>query len=386
MTEDGLRSSIGKPLWLLAELTYRCPLHCIFCSNPVNYVKNRSELSTAEWVHVLEQARELGSVQLGLSGGEPLIRNDLEEMIATGRRLGYYTNLITSGTGLDERRTTALRRAGLDHVQLSFQDSTRELNDFLSHTKTFDLKAKAARLLKDAGFPIVLNVVIHRQNIDHVEQILEMAEELGADYLELANVQYYGWAFLNRVSLIPRPEQIRAAEAAVNAFRRRTRARIRCFFVLPDYYEKRPKRCVNGWGSTLLVITPDGLALPCHEARMLPGLTFPRVTEHSLQHIWYESEAFSRFRGTAWMKEPCLSCPERLVDLGGCRCQAFLLTGDASNADPVCEFSPHHATIVKELLAAVTRSNKDGYIFRDDRNSRRFAGNAGGPSTRTSNS
>lgn len=369
MNEAGSPSSISKPLWLLAELTYRCPLHCVFCSNPVDYAHNRDELSTAIWIRALHQARELGAVQLGLSGGEPLQRSDLEQLVTAASQLGYYSNLITSGAGITEARVEALRQAGLDHVQLSFQDSTRELNDFLSHARTFDLKAKVARFLKKAGFPIVLNVVIHRQNIDHVEDILAMAEQLEADYLELANVQYYGWAFLNRLSLLPSLEQVRRAEETVNAFRERNGRKIRCFFVVPDYYEARPKRCVNGWGNTLMVIAPDGVVLPCHEARMLPGLKFPNVIAQDLHSIWYESPAFARFRGTAWMKESCRSCPERFTDLGGCRCQAYLLTGDAASTDPVCELSPDHSKIVDVLKESASARTPHNYIFRDDVNS-----------------
>ena len=305
MPDDGSQSKVGNPLWLLAELTYRCPLHCVFCSNPVDYIRHNAELATDDWLRVLREAREIGAVQLGFSGGEPLQRDDLETLVAEARRLGYYSNLITSGVGLDERRAFALRDAGLDHVQLSFQDSTRELNDFLSHTKTFELKLKIAKLLKAAGYPIVLNVVIHRQNIDHVDQILAMAERLGVDYLELANVQYYGWAFLNRAYLLPTRDQIARAEAATQRFRERVGDRIRVYFVVPDYYEKRPKRCMNGWGNVFLVVTGDGRALPCHQAGMLPGMTFPDVRQSDIRSIWYDSAAFNRFRGFDWMKAPC---------------------------------------------------------------------------------
>jgi pyrroloquinoline quinone biosynthesis protein E len=373
MNEAGSALSIGKPLWLLAELTYRCPLHCVFCSNPVDYASYRSELSTTTWIRVMQEARDMGAVQLGFSGGEPLQRDDLEQLVDAASRLGYYSNLITSGVGLDERRALALRDAGLDHVQLSFQDSTRELNDFLSHTRTFDLKLSVARFLKKAGFPIVLNIVIHRHNIDHIQQILEMAERLDVDYLELANVQYYGWAFLNRVSLMPSRDQIQQAEEVLGKFRARVGSKIRSFFVIPDYYERRPKRCVNGWGSTLITITPDGLALPCHEARMLPGFKFPNIRDHSIRSIWHDSDVFARFRGTNWMQEPCRSCPERFADLGGCRCQAFLLTGDAENADPVCELSPQHAKIVEVLNRSAVTSAASKYLFREDHNSQSLA-------------
>ncbi|HKV53104.1 MAG TPA: pyrroloquinoline quinone biosynthesis protein PqqE [Candidatus Binataceae bacterium] len=370
MSEDGSNPAIGNPLWLLAELTYRCPLHCVYCSNPIDYLRYQNELSTEEWLRVLREGRELGFVQLGFSGGEPLVRDDLEVLVREAHGLGYYTNLITSGVGLDERRAAELRASGLDHIQLSLQDSTRELNDFLSHTRTFDLKLKIARLIKQQGYPMVLNVVLHRQNLDHIEEILSMAERLEAEYLELANTQYYGWAFLNREHLLPSAEQLRRAEEATQRFRQRVGNAIKVYFVVSDYYEKRPKPCMNGWGSVFMVITPDGLALPCHEARALPGLVFPRVREQSLRSIWYESPGFQRFRGFDWMGEPCRSCPERFKDFGGCRCQAYLLTANPANTDPVCELSPHHHRVAKAVQRAQRSGKPQPLQFRDDRNSR----------------
>jgi PqqA peptide cyclase len=377
MSGDGSQSKVGNPLWLLAELTYRCPLHCVFCSNPVDYTQHNTELSTTDWIRVLREAREIGAVQLGFSGGEPLQRDDLETLVREAHELGFYSNLITSGVGLNEARACRLREAGLDHVQLSFQDSTRELNDFLSHSRTFDLKTQVARTLKQQGYPIVLNVVIHRQNIDHVEQILAMAERLEVDYLELANVQFYGWAFLNRDHLLPSREQIARAEEATRRFRQRVGSRIHVYFVVSDYYENRPKRCMNGWGSVFLAVAADGAALPCHQARMLPGLSFPNIKETNLRWIWYESAAFNRFRGSAWMKEPCRSCPERAVDLGGCRCQAYLLTGDPANPDPVCNLVPAHSRVLDAVQKAQTTTPQSPIRFRDDSNSRRLS--ASGP-------
>lgn len=377
MHEDGSKPRPGNPLWLLAELTYRCPLHCVFCSNPVDYIRHNAELTTEGWLKVLREARELGAVQLGFSGGEPLVRDDLEILVREAHALGYYANLITSGVGLDESRIARLREAGLDHIQLSFQDSTRELNDFLSHTRTFDLKLKLARLIKRHGYPMVLNVVLHRQNLDHIEQILEMAERLGVEYLELANTQYYGWAFLNRDHLLPTREQIQRAEEATRRFRERAGSAIKVYFVVPDYFENRPKPCMNGWGSVFMVVTADGVALPCHQARMLPGFDFPRVQERPLRWIWYDSPAFGRFRGFDWMGEPCRSCPERFKDFGGCRCQAFLLTGDAANTDPVCDLSPEHDRVVQAVERARrprnAAANQRPLLFRDDRNSRELS-------------
>lgn len=366
----------GPPLWLLAELTYRCPLHCVFCYNPVDFATQAQdqELSTDDWLRVLREGREMGAVQCGLSGGEPLLRDDLETIVAEARRLGYYTNLLTSGVGLTSERAAALKAAGLDHVQLSFQDSTREMNDFLSHTKTFELKNKVAKIIKDQGWPMVMNVVIHRLNIDHIDRIIGMAAEMGAEYLELANTQYYSWAYLNRDQLLPTREQLKRAEEITDAWRARLGERMRLFFVAPDYHEGQPKKCVNGWGSMFLTVTPDGTALPCHTAKMLPGLAFPNVREASLKSIWFDSEGFNRYRGTGWMKEPCASCDQREVDLGGCRCQAYLIAHDPAAADPVCAKSPHHGEVVEAVRRAEAGQpaplREQPLVFRDPKNSR----------------
>jgi pyrroloquinoline quinone biosynthesis protein E len=364
----------GPPLWLLAELTYRCPLHCVFCFNPIDFAHHDDELSTADWLRVLREGREMGAVQLGLSGGEPLLRDDLEEIVAEASRLGFYSNLLTSGVGLTPERARALKAAGLDHVQLSFQDSTREMNDFLSHTKTFELKNRVARLIKDQGWPMVLNVVIHRMNIDHIDRIIGMAHEMGAEYLELANTQYYSWAFLNRSQLLPTHEQLRRAEEIADTWRARVGNAMRIFFVAPDYHEGKVKRCVNGWGTTLLNVAPDGVALPCHTARMLPGLAFPNVREKSLREIWFDSEGFNRYRGTGWMKEPCSTCVHREEDLGGCRCQAFMIANDPEAADPVCRFSPQHDLVEHAIaVAAKVSASEHPLVFRDPANSRRLS-------------
>ena len=352
---DTPAASIGQPLWLLAELTYRCPLHCVFCYNPVQMQQAGAELSTAEWVDVMRQARALGAAQLGFSGGEPLVRDDLEELVQEAHHLGYYTNLITSGVGLSPARARRLKDAGLDHVQLSFQDSTRELNDFLSHTKTFDLKKKVAQTIKANDWPMVMNCVLHRHNLPHVGQIIDMALDLGAEYLELANVQYYGWAWVNRDHLMPTREQLQEAEAVVQQYRARIGKQCRLLFVVPDYFEERPKACMNGWGSVFLSIAPDGLAMPCHNARDLPGLQLPNVREHAIADIWQRSNAFNAYRGQDWMQEPCRSCDERHKDFGGCRCQAFMVTGDAAATDPVCGKSPQHEQIVEFVRRAPER-------------------------------
>jgi pyrroloquinoline quinone biosynthesis protein E len=378
--------SPGPPLWLLLELTYRCPLHCVFCYNPTDFANTGAELATADWLRVLREARALGAVQLGLSGGEPLARDDLETIVAEAHGLGFYINLITSGIGLNEARMRALKDAGLDHIQLSFQDSTRELNDFLSSTRTFELKSQVAALIRQHGYPMVLNVVLHRLNIDHVGEILEMAERLGAQYVELANTQYYGWAWLNREHLLPSRAQLERAEAVMQRFRERVGNRMQIYFVVPDYFETRPKACMSGLGSVFLAIAPDGTAMPCHAARMLPGLALPNVRDLDIRTIWYDSPAFNRFRGEGWMKEPCRSCPERGKDFGGCRCQAYLLTGDPDNADPVCDLSPYHERVTDAVARAELRAGTQGtspgraLVFRDHRIS--IAVEAGAPARR----
>ena len=368
---------VGPPLWLLAELTYRCPLHCVFCYNPVDFARQTEELGTDDWLRVLRQGRELGAVQLGLSGGEPLVRDDLEIIVAEAQRLGYYTNLLTSGVGLTAERASRLKAAGLEHVQLSFQDSTKEMNDFLSHTKTFELKYRVAKIIKDQGWPMVMNVVIHRMNIDHIDRIIGMAAELGAEYLELANTQYYSWAFLNRDQLLPTHAQLQQAERTTDAWRAKLGERMRIFFVAPDYFEGKAKKCVNGWGSMFLTVAPDGTALPCHTAKMLPGLSFPNVRDHGLRDIWFDSEGFNRYRGTGWMKEPCSSCEQREQDLGGCRCQAYLLAHDPAAADPVCAKSPHHSVVQVAVERAgrvePARVAEHPLVFREPANSRRLS-------------
>jgi pyrroloquinoline quinone biosynthesis protein E len=279
--------------------------------------------------------------------------------------------------GLNEKRIASLKNAGLDHIQLSFQDSTQEMNDFLSSTKTFELKKKVASLIKQYDYPMVMNVVLHRHNIPHVDKIIDMALDLGAEYLELANTQYYGWAMKNRQQLLPTREQLIDAEATVNAYREKIGKRCKLLFVVPDYFEERPKACMNGWGSIFLDIAPDGAALPCHNARELPGLDIPNVKDHSIREIWVESQAFNFFRGDNWMQEPCRSCSEKEKDFGGCRCQAFLLTGDAAATDPVCAKSPKHH-IVKQAINEAALIHKPGQpsqtehplVFRTDKNSR----------------
>ncbi len=341
-----------KPLWMLAELTYKCPLQCPYCSNPVDFAKYKNELSTEEWLRVMREARAMGATQLGFSGGEPLVRRDLEELIAEARRLGFYTNLITSGVGMDEERIKGFKKAGLDHIQVSFQASSEELNNFIAGTDAFQHKLEMARLVKKYDYPMVLCFVLHRRNQDQVQDILELAIALNADYVELATTQYYGWAMVNRDQLMPTRAQLERAEAIAHEYQEKMKGKMKIYYVVPDYFETRPKACMNGWGAVFLTITPDGTALPCHAAGQLPGMTFPNVRNHSIEWIWNESPDFNKFRGFDWMKEPCRTCPERFKDFGGCRCQAYMLTGDAANADPVCDLSPHHQVVLDAITAA----------------------------------
>jgi pyrroloquinoline quinone biosynthesis protein E len=346
------------PRWLLAELSYRCPLRCVYCSNPRDFAELKAELGTEDWLRVLKEARALGAVQLGLSGGEPLVRKDLVELVAEARRLGYYSNLITSGIGLSAGRLAALKDAGLDHVQLSLQAASAELNDAIGGASSFARKLAAAALIKDAGYPMVLNVVLHRLNIAQVAELLDLAERLGADYVELANAQYDGWAFNNRDALLPTRAQLAQAEAELARFRASPGKHPKVFWVVPDYYEGRPKPCGGGWARHMLVVAPDGSAMPCHGARQLP-IAFPNVRTQSVGEIW-SSPPFARFRGEEWMPDLCRTCPEKERDFGGCRCQAFLLTGDAAATDPACAKSSHHGLVAD----AVARSATGGAVLR----------------------
>src|SRR5205807_8650232 len=334
-----------RPYALLAELSHRCPLHCPYCSNPT-HARNDGELTTDEWHRVLREATELGVLQLGFSGGEPLVRRDLAELVRDARKARLYTNLITSGVGLDESRASELRGAGLDSVQLSFQSHDAELGDEIAGARAHQRKLAAASFIRAAGIPLSLNFVIHRRNIDRLPQMIGLAEAVGAERVELANVQFYGWAFLNRAALLPTREQVARAREIATAAKARLAGRIDIFYVLPDYYETQPKPCLSGWGQRYLTVNPIGDVLPCPTASSaIPDLRFENVRARDLDWIWRESESFTRFRGTEWMPEPCQSCPQREIDFGGCRCQAALLTGNAANTDPVCEFSPDRAMV-----------------------------------------
>ncbi len=404
-----------RPYALLAEITYRCPLHCPYCSNPTHScrapasvadprpgrrsarptsadavesavssgkhagesptalrtahaIANNGELTTEEWKRVIREAVALGVLQIGFSGGEPLARRDLDELVRTAREGNLYTNLITSGIGLDDDRVRALRKAGLDSVQLSFQSDASDLADEIAGARAHQHKLDVAAKIRDAGIPLSLNFVIHRRNIDRLSQMIELAEVLRAARVELANVQFYGWAFLNRAALLPTREQVDRAREVATAAKARLAGRIDIFYVLPDYYETRPKPCLNGWGQRYLTVNPIGDVLPCPTASSaIPDLRFENIRVHALDWIWRESESFNRFRGTEWMPEPCRSCPQREIDFGGCRCQAALLTGNAANTDPVCEFSPNRS-IIDAVLRDTDLSSDDAgdWTYRQD--------------------
>ena len=344
---------VDPPLALLAELTHRCPLSCPYCSNPVELERAARELSEAEWRRVLAEAASLGVLQVHFSGGEPMARRDLLALIATASEHGLYSNLITSGTLGGEREIAAFAAAGLKHVQLSFQDFAPANNDRIAglagaHAR----KTRFASAVRAAGLPLTVNMVVHRQNLGGVPEMIDMALALGARRLEIAHVQYYAWALANRAALLPSRQQLDDATRIVEAARTRLKGILAIDYVVPDYHGVRPKSCMNGWGRQFLNVTPSGKAVPCHAAESLPGLDFPSIRDGTLADIWYRSDAFNRYRGTDWMAEPCRSCDRREIDWGGCRCQAFLLAGDAGRADPVCALSPDHGVVEVALQQA----------------------------------
>jgi pyrroloquinoline quinone biosynthesis protein E len=334
-----------NPLALITEITHRCPLHCVYCSNPLELTSRKEELATTDWLRVFSEAAALGVLHLHLTGGEPLARPDLVELIVGSRQSRLYVNLITSGIGLTRERLTQLVEAGLDHIQLSFQDSTEGHANWIAGTRAHAHKIEVARWIREHRIAFTTNLVVHRQNIDHLEEMVAALEALHPDRMEIAHAQYYGWALQNRSALLPTRAQLERAVAVVAAADERLRGKVRIDMVVPDYHARFPKACMGGWGRQLLLIDPAGRALPCHAAGVIPGMRFDNVREHSLDWIWQNSEAFQKFRGEDWMPEPCRSCDRRKEDFGGCRCQAFLLTGDASATDPVCELAPLHHLI-----------------------------------------
>jgi pyrroloquinoline quinone biosynthesis protein E len=348
---------------LIAELTHRCPLQCPYCSNPLALEQAASEMDTATWIRIMDEAADIGVLQMHFTGGEPMARRDHVALVRHAVSRGMYTNLITSGVTLDVRAMAALIDAGIDHVQLSFQDIDPAGNDLVgNHPGAFTKKRGAATRIREAGLPLTLNFVLHRGNVARAAAMVAFAEQEGAARLEMAHVQYYGWGLKNRAALLPTRAQLDEVTAIVEAARVRLRGKMVIDYVIPDYHASRPKACMGGWAQRIMNISPAGLALPCHAAETLPGFTFPNVRDHNLAWIWSESEAFRRYRGTDWMPEPCRSCDRRELDWGGCRCQAFALLGDAGLTDPACSLSPDH-----HVMAEAARESAEAapaYVFR----------------------
>ncbi|MDO6481020.1 pyrroloquinoline quinone biosynthesis protein PqqE [Shimia thalassica] len=345
--------SVPAPIAMLAELTHRCPLACPYCSNPTDLLAKENELDTGTWLRVFKQAADMGVLQLHLSGGEPASRHDIVDLMQGAHDEGLYTNLITSGIGLTPRRLDALEAAGMDHIQLSMQGTTADLADWVGGYKGgFDRKMKVAGDIAERGIPLTLNAVMHRHNLDDLERTIEMAVELGARRLEVACVQFHGWASQNRSQLLPSREQTESAKRIVAEAEKRLRGVMAFDFVPPDYYADYPKACMGGWGSAGLNVTPDGTVLPCHAAQTIPTLSFENVKDKSLSDIWYKSEAFNAYRGTDWLPDPCQTCDRKEIDFGGCRCQALAIAGDANATDPVCKLAPGHKHLVDALAEA----------------------------------
>jgi pyrroloquinoline quinone biosynthesis protein E len=345
------KKTMPGPLALIAEITHRCPLHCVYCSNPLQMTAAKAELPTEDWVRVFQQAAKLGVLHLHLTGGEPLARPDLAQLVAAAHTSGLYTNLITSGLGMTEARLQELVANGLDHIQLSFQDARGDSADWIAGTKAHARKVELSRIIKKQRVAFTANLVVHRQNLDHLDETIRFLETLQPDRMEIAHVQYYGWALQNRAALMPTREQVDKALLVVADAQKRTAGKIRIDSVVPDYYARYPKACMGGWGRQLVLIDPAGRALPCHAAGVIPGLSFDNVKDRPLEWIWNESPAFQKFRGEDWMPDPCRSCDRRKEDFGGCRCQAMLLLGNATATDPACHLSPDHHVMEETLLA-----------------------------------
>jgi PqqA peptide cyclase len=358
---------ISPPQALIAEVTHRCPLHCVYCSNPLEMQARDRELGTESWLRIIREAAELGCLHFHFTGGEPLLRRDLEQLIRTAQQAGLYTNLITSGLGLTEDRLKALVDARLDHIQLSVQDSQEDRANEFAGTPAHHHKLRVAEWIRRHSLAFTLNLVVHRENLDRLPQLIAFAESLQPDKIEIANVQYYGWALRNRARLLPSREQVERSLPVIAEAEQRLRGKIRIDFVLPDYYAKYPKPCMGGWGRGLMLVDPAGRVMPCHSAMVIPGLQFDNCEERPLRAIWYESEAFNRFRGDTWMQEPCRGCDRKAIDFGGCRCQAFLLAGDAAATDPTCSKSPLRSLVSSIAQGALPVDPPPGnWIYRID--------------------
>jgi pyrroloquinoline quinone biosynthesis protein E len=357
-------SCARAPVGMLCELTHRCPLQCPYCSNPTDLERAAGELTTAEWQDVMRQAGELGILQVHLSGGEPTVRKDLEEILEAAVKAGLYTNLITAGVTINRERLMKLAEIGLDHVQLSIQDIDSENADRISAYKGgLAKKIEVSQWTKEAGMALTINAPIHRQNIHNVPRMIEFAIECGAGRIEIAHVQYYAWALVNRGSLMPTRESFMTAAKQVDEAREKYKGIIVIDMVVPDYYAKFPKPCMGGWAKQILNVTPSGRVLPCHAAESITHLTFDNVKDRPLADIWLNGDCFNKYRGTEWMKEPCRSCPRKEIDFGGCRCQAFALTGDATNTDPACSLSPMHEEWAK-VAEVESHTTPPEFIYR----------------------
>lgn len=356
--------SVPPPIAMLAELTHRCPLACPYCSNPLELERQDSELDTDTWIRIFREAAEIGVLQLHISGGEPASRRDLIALVTAAREAGLYTNLITSGIGLTEKRLRALDDCGLDHIQLSLQGTDAEMADSIGgYRGGFARKMQVAGWIKEIGFPLTLNAVLHRRNLHQLPRALEMALEMGARRIEVATVQFHGWAMKNRDALMPTHEQAREADRIVKQARTDLKGKLVIDYVPADYHSDFPKRCMGGWGTTGLNVAPNGEVLPCHAAQTIPHLQFDNVRDHHLRDIWYNGAAFNAYRGTDWMQEPCQSCDNKLKDFGGCRCQAMAVVGDANATDPVCIKSPHHGALQAEA-DAFSHNDEADLIYR----------------------
>jgi pyrroloquinoline quinone biosynthesis protein E len=355
-----------NPLALVCELTHRCPLHCVYCSNPRELAARTAELSSEDWTSVFRQATELGVLQADFTGGEPLARTDIVELVRAARSAGLYVSLITSGLPLDEAKLDALLAAGLDHFQLSFQGSTESVAEEISGTKTHAHKLRVLEWLKSRRIAVTLNFVLHSRNLHQLNEMLQIAESSSATRIEFANVQYYGWGFANRELLLPTRAQLDQFLLQVKAAEERLRGKIRVEYVVPDYYAKNPKPCMGGWGRKVMLISPSGEALPCHAASVIPHMRFENVKDKALRAIWESSDAFEKFRGESWMQEPCKSCDRRAQDFGGCRCQALQIAGDASATDPVCSLSPNRVKVdaVLSEIQAPPSTLKTDFLYR----------------------
>lgn len=357
--------NIPPPLAVLAELTHRCPLRCPYCSNPTTLHKRSEELDTDTWQRVLSEAADMGILQVHFSGGEPAARHDLLALVEHAEKVGLYSNLITSGVMLDREQLRALRDAGLQHVQVSFQGSEATLADHVAgYLGGHNKKLEFSRHVSELGLPLTINAVMHRGNIDEVDAVIDMAVELQAQRIEVANTQYYGWGLLNRAALLPTRDQLVSATAKVEAARERLQGVLVIDYVVPDYYARRPKSCMNGWGQRFINVAPDGRIMPCHAAMTIPDMQFDRIQDSSLREAWENSESFQRFRGTDWMPEPCASCDRKEIDWGGCRCQALQITGNAADTDPACELSPHHH-LMNEVAVNDAEERLGEFVYRN---------------------